>query len=425
MGMGCCGRSTYLAGMNLVPGEMSRETWKQVLTRAWCLSLCLLMLSTWQLWLPAREVPRVPAFGWLTALPPALDYLLLSVLLFGLMNALVRPDRARGPAITIVALVGLMLLDQFRWQPWAYQLFLIGVALAAAPAAAARSWLQWLLISVYLFSGFAKLNLTFANTLGQQILSTFVGFLGLELSPVVSDQRIAMALSFPIMEFVAAAMMIVPRSRAIGVSLACVIHVGNLLVLGPWGLDHSLGVLLWNVVSLAVLILLFYPTSPEEPSELVPPGAWPAKMAKGLILFAIVLPVGYTPGLWDRWPSWGLYAPSGERAEIFVHQRVADRLPSTLPTELAGEDSAWQRVRVDTWLIKQTNAPRYPQNRVAIALALALDNQARLGDYLRVELASAADRFSGERDRKLLSGSQEIREYARRYWLNTVPVSSK
>lgn len=415
--------------MHFAAKKISDETRTRLLRLFWCLSLISLMACTWPLWTPLRDVPRVPAIALLGQLPPAIDYLLLCLLLcalvFGLLRALFEPSRQRGLTTSLVALAGLMALDQLRWQPWAYELLLVGMVLVGFRHQSGRNWLRLLVVSIYLYAGIAKLDLTFAETLGQQILAVLAGLFGIDLVPAVSNQRIAMALVLPATEILAGIMLLVERTRYYGVALGCLVHLGILLVLGPWGLDHSLGVLAWNLMSVALLLVLFWPAENDQGEMEATESPQSASIVRLVAIVALVMPLTYPLGVWDRWPSWGLYAPAGEQAELYVHRRVASRLPGEVPLEPASDQSPWQRVRLEEWLIQETGAPRYPQNRVTLSLALALDEQARLGDYLQIELFSNADRMTGKRSNAVLLGSQEIRDYAARYWLNTEPVSSR
>src|SRR5207244_3954765 len=110
---------------------------------------------------------------------------------------------------------------------------------------------------------------------------------------------------------------------------AVLLHLLLLVILGPWGLNHKLGVLVWNAYFIWQDLILFggrrsmSATVADDP-ESVPQttGALSALgLAQGMIVAAALLPL-LAPTTWfDLWPSWGLYAASAERVSLLVHRR--------------------------------------------------------------------------------------------------------
>jgi len=410
------------------------------LPRTWSVGLMALLAATWPLWTPVSDLPRVPAFGWLLGLPPAVDYLLLVLLGFSLSSAVSQPDRRRWLASSALGLAALMALDQNRWQPWAYQWLLLAIAWSALPEAKARVWLRALLISIYLYAAAAKLDVVFVHSTGQQFVDAL-------LKLAVSGElllprwlRSALACAMPIAEGGIGLLLVFPSTRRAGVALGVYFHAIVAVALSPLGLGHSLGVLLWNLLSALWLWLLFWPrqtdespatesSSPAASSQPSPGQAPPNRLersgtqqlaARALLTIVIVAPLTHPLGWWDRWPSWGLYAPRCERLEMFVHQRAIARLPAELQVEEKSGSGEWRRVKLQPWVLQQNGAPRYPQNRVGLAMAVAVANQARLGSYVRVEVQSAAGRMDASRQATLLEGADAVGEYLKsRYWLNT------
>ena len=391
--------------------------------RFWAIGLLGLLGTTWRLWTPANGLPRAPVFGSLLGVPPATDYLLLALLAFALLAASFRPARLRWLGLATLGLVGLMALDQLRWQPWAYLWMLLGTALVSLPYPAARWWLRGLLVSLYLFAAAAKLDVVFANTTGQQFVDALLGVLGLSELALPHPLRIGLALAMPVVEGAVGILLALPNTRRAGVLLAVGFHMVVAVALSPLGLGHSTGVLLWNLLSAGWVSLLFWPgheISMESKNLNQQHPRRVASLGKILIAAAMVAPLAQPVGMWDRWPSWGLYAPRGERMEMRVHNRAAERLPPALPVENPTQGDRWRRVKIDEWVLAKTGAPIYPQNRVGLAIALALAEQGRLGGYVRVELQSTAGRTDGDREGKRLEGTDAIRNYAgQRYWLNT------
>lgn len=401
------------------------------LARLWALGLIVLLLSTWRLWTPLRWPPRVPALSWLTGLPAAVDYLLLVLLAWAALRALISPSR-RPLLVAAGSLALLMAVDQLRWQAWAFHLLVMAPAIALSPPTRARRWLGWFTISIYLFAAAAKLDAVFMNTMGQQLVDALAGLVGLDGGQLPATVRSAAALAMPLGEAAIGLLLIFSLTRRLAVSAAIALHALVAIALSPLGLGHELGVILWNIFFAALVWRLFWPQSaqldtsqesaPTPSSRKTVTRSATERLAIGVLAVAMLAPLTQPLEMWDRWPSWGLYAPRGERAVVFVHASAADRLPEDLPLDDTSEGDRWRRVRLDDWLLEETGAPLYPQNRTTLALALALDEKARLGGYLKVEVQSAADRFSGDRTGQTLLGADAVRTYCQEnYWLNTKP----
>ncbi len=373
------------------------------------MTLLGLIVVTWPLWTPVRTVPRLPIISVLGALPPATDFIFLGLLVASVPMAMRRPDRT----LLAVLLLGLLMAaDQLRWQPWAYHALLVGGLLASCRSSRTISLARWLSISVYGYAALAKLDITFAETLGPQFLNAALGLFGLESQP----WSVATSLIAPAGEALAACLLAASlrwqRWRRLAVMTALAMHAGNIALLGPWAMGHSWGVLLWNVGFAWQTVVLFWPAG-EGPSD----GSTKARSGlaergmTAVLWVALIAPLTSPWGLWDRWPSWGLYAPGTERATLYIHTAAIDRLPPTLQSYAdAAVDSPWQRLRLDRWVIAETGVPLYPQNRVRLALAAALAEHYPLGDHARVVVESQANRFTGERNAKTLEGAQSIKQ---------------
>ncbi len=396
------------------------------LVLAWSGTLAMLLAATLRLWTPWRGTPRLAPFSALDGVPPAIDFVLLAMVAYGLLRPLLLaaftsewtgsarreswegseysqqshgsrrglPGYRRGVVTVTLALSTLMLLDQLRWQPWAYHAALAGVILATSTLAQALRLLRVVAIAVYAYSAVAKLDAEFAATLGQQMLSV----IGLDLTSWSNAGRAALALGFPLVELGIAGLLIASlwarRFRKASCIAVVAMHTATILVLGPWALGHSLGVLLWNVGFGAQTVVLFWPPV-EEADEPVAKASLLALAACGL---AVIAPALTPLGLWDQWPGWALYAPRGERATLFVHTASVERLPTSLQPHIdAPADGPWRRVRLNEWAIAETGAPLYPQNRIVAAMAIGLLERYPLTGRLRVVVEMAAAPLSRKR----------------------------
>lgn len=381
---------------------------------AWGATLLALLGATWPLWTPWGEAPRLPA-PYLGLAAPPLDLVCLPVLVFAVLATLLRdrsPNRMAGFATAALAV--LMLGDQLRWQPWAYHALLVGFVLATCSAGRAVRLARWLAISVYAYSALWKFDATFAATLGQQFLATGVVWMGVDPAQWPADTSRCAAMLFPAAELFVACLLAAglryPKLAKPGAVVAVAMHAAVVAILSPWGLDHSTGVLLWNVGFAWQTWALFSSQKPHQESA-----TRLTRLATAVIVFAMIAPASAPCGWWDRWPSWGLYSPGGERAAVFVHRSVWDRLPVGLQKVSEETDDAWRRARLDRWLLAENRAPIYPQNRVVLAIAAGLVEKFPLGDRVRVVAESQADHVTGERDTVTYDGTAEIRGAGR--WL--------
>jgi hypothetical protein len=235
-----------------------------------------------------------------------------------------------------------------------------------------------------------------------------------------------------------------PRSRRWGLASAIVSHLGLLMILGPWGLGHRPGVLLWNVYFIVQDVLLFagplglsraplaLPVSETEGHAAEPgstggvsgaPGKFFSVAAKVVLGLALFAPLAEPWGYWDHWLSWSLYAPRVERIRIVVQRAGARDLPAELKPFLIplADEPDWLELRADQWSLAASHAPLLPQARFQLAVAAWVADQAPWGDPVTAIVFGAASRWTGKLERQTLSGKAAIRAAADRYWLNAEP----
>jgi hypothetical protein len=275
--------------------------------------------------------------------------------------------------------------------------------------------LRILTVGVYFWSALGKFDYTFLHGLGQQLAATAAAWLGESIEDWPAAVRLAAAGLFPAGEMLTAAGLAFRRTRVAAVMLALVMHVGLLALLGPWGLDHRPGVLLWNVFFLLQAVILFAPW--REPPGDGGDAARPAPsrrwgVAEVLVAMAVVLPAVEGWGGWDHWPSWGLYSTRAEGARVYVHRLAAFRLPDQVQAYLRpappGED--WRELEIDRWSLDALAAPVYPQARFQLGVAEAVGSRYDLGGFIQAVHYHAADRWTGRRHEEAYVGVDAIRE---------------
>ena len=140
-----------------------------------------------------------------------------------------------------------------------------------------------------------------------------------------------------------------------------------------------------------------------------------------MVLAVVLLPLTEPWGLFDLWPSWGLYASSAERLSLQVHRVARSQLPEELQPFVetpVDERDPWLTVRLDRWALATRHAPIYPQARPQLGVARQVVEYFGLGNRARIVRFGQAARFSGRRQVDVLAGPAQWEAAAGEYWLN-------
>ncbi|PAY19578.1 hypothetical protein CKO51_10345 [Rhodopirellula sp. SM50] len=395
--------------------------------RVWAIGLAVLILVTVPIWIPSwGRDPGYPPVAWIAVpgaewLAGAVESLALAVLLFGLAAAVYRgADRWCWWGVA-AALAVLIVLDQHRLQPWAYQSLLYAVLLAGMSWREGRCWVIAIAISIYFYSASGKFDYQFVHTVGHQMVQTLASPIG----GVADATATKFAFALPAGELAIAIALAFPRTRRIGGVCAIAMHVTLIGLLGPWSLSHSLGVLAWNgLLAIQAALLFVVPSRPMEGTARQIPLPtrhslrWPIRL---VVAAALLLPLTERSGYWDHWTSWALYSPHNSRAEIQIHQSAIDRMPNDVAAFLDDSDGdRWSDLDIGQWSLEQRWVPVYPQARYQLDLAIRLAERHDLDRAIRVKLKRVSDRWTGERQETFLIGASELKREAGRYWLGAV-----
>lgn len=416
-------------------GETSESsTCHWVFPRIWSFGLLLLVGATWPLWFPGLtpQMPLIPLvrllpFGSFIAL--STGHLASALLLLCLALVTWAPNRFRRLWWVIAGCLAVSFcLDQHRLQPWAYQSFLYAIVFASMDPTTARRWLIPLAASVYGYSAAGKFDFQFAHSVGQDFLKAATDMWGGLPAELSEGQRVRLALLFPACELIAAVGLLVPKTRRIAAGLLMVMHVGLIAILGPWNRDHSLGVLVWNLLLLAQAYLLLMPT--PRASRAVDSAASGDRQdsrstrltgvaARMLVVTALAAPLLERRGYWDHWTSWSLYSPHTSHVDIEIHQSAIDRLSDSHQTHLRDDtdQDSWYLLDAGAWSLSARRVPVYPQARYQLALAADIAREYELSDDIRARLSGVSDRLTGRRTHQLMRNRREIDEALRRFWL--------
>ena len=409
---------------------MSESTSTQAtawLPRLWAVFLLALLGVTYRLWLPNSPLPSVPMFRVPEPWSVVMEWVSVGSLAAALVGLSLGGSR-RLWWIVAASLATTFLLDQHRLQPWAYQSMIYATLFASLPWPAARRWMMPLAISVYVYSGLGKLDFQFAHSVGQEMLDAASRPFGGLPETLGQEARAALALVLPAGECLTGLCLIPRRLRPIAGSLLIAMHAVLIGLLGPWGLDHSWGVLIWNSLLIVQAWFLFVCTT-EGPSTSRPPASEFAEhrpanrwnvgglLARGLIVIALVAPLFERAGYWDHWLSWALYAPHSSRVDVDIHRSAVEPLGESLRDALQYEEDGWQRLSLSQWSLQSLGVPIYPQARYQLGLAREIARRDQLGDAVRAKIRGPSDRWSGQRATRWALGQSELDRASDQYWL--------
>ncbi len=404
----------------------------QMLLRAFVLGELALIFATWKLWLPQEEFPRVPLLGVLTNWPTwmhtwitwsALGTWLLAHALMLLSNN-VRRLRMLVWA-EAVSLIVLIVLDQHRLQPWTVHVGIALLILTYAQPPKTFQLLRWFTASIYVYSALGKLDAQFLYTVGQEFLGQACSFVGLDIRTWPMNWRLFAAALFPLFELVVGICVLVRPLRLMAWAGSLVMHGALIVILGPLGLHHALGVLFWNSLFIIVnsLLLLSRPVTGQTAASVdsikMPTGAF----LRCVMAVVLVVPLGERLGVVDHWLGWALYAPHSSRVQVFVLTESLENVPAGIrPHVRETDDPVWSTVAIDRWSLATLGVPLYPQQRFHLGIASALVDC--IGENAtKVDVLSVANRWTGSRTTRHINSRDELRKHIETdYWFNAYPV---
>jgi hypothetical protein len=405
---------------------MSSETSQQAawwFPRVWAGGVILLIAVTWPLWFAtaSAEYPLVSLLGPNVRFPSAAANLISIVLVGGLLAIVIAPVRfACIGWLVLTALIFSFVVDQHRLQPWAYQTAIYAMMFGSLNRREARRSLMFIGASVYLFSAFGKFDYQFLHTVGQDFLAVLVSPLGSVLDGWNVDQRVRLVAMFPATELLIGIGLLIPATRRLAAIAVMMMHITLIGILGPWGLNHSLGVLAWNGLLLIQGYLLFFrwkdPSPQPSPDHHFGVLRW---AATAVAVFVIAAPLFERSGYWDHWLSWSLYSPHTSRLDVEVHQTAIDQLGDELRRHVQKDTDGdrWHRLALDQWSLAERGVPIYPQARYQLGLTVLVAENGGLKEDIRARLRSVSDRWTGERREERLVGLKALRSRGSSYWL--------
>lgn len=408
-----------------------------------CVSVFSLILggATWPLWWPVGEYPVIPWFSCLISAPLRFDRgLATGLVISAVVSAVlavrqwvladaVRPETGdrwgRGLkcvcALWLACLAGSVLLDQQRFQVWAWEFFWLTVFLNLASPRVARGCCRALVIGIYFYSAISKIDFGFVQAQGPWLWQGLQRAIGIE-SRSWGGAPTRWMLAFPLGELLAAGLLCLRRTWRWGIVASWVMHGTLLLTLGPLGWNQKPGVLIWNLFFLITVPMIFHEPVQGE-ARFTPDERALGKVTNGdRFCMAAVVGLSLWPalevvGLCDHWPAWAVYSSRPEIVTIEVPDEQVGKLPASLQPHIGPPLplSSGRPVSIDHWSFEQRHCPIYPNSRYRLAVARSLED--RYGVHLQVTEQSPPARWTGMR--QVTEVSDLDADLDRRFWFNT------
>jgi len=356
-------------------------------TTDWFLLTCLLaeatlVIATWPLWTRVDAFPAVPLFAAFSDVPVIVDRTLVGVLLLSLAAIAVPALTARHArlsglslSMSLAASMALVVLNQHRLQPWHWLFMLVVVQTLSLREPSLTAIRRLTFASIYIFAAVSRMGPDVASGMTRQVLAVTIETL--QLGHLLKNDSFVFAacLAMSVVELLCGLMLLAKAIRRYGILLAALLHAVLLLALGPLGLKHHSGVLIWNTFLLFAVPILFrrsnnLATAKDGVSE-AEKTPWSTRL---FAAFLFLFPLSGLFGLADNWLSWQLYSPRPEVVRVFVQQDAVASLPESvrqfvLPPAPLEE---WCPIRIDRWSLSAAKAPVYPEGRFQLAVAKEL-----------------------------------------------------
>ncbi len=368
----------------------------------------ILIVATLPLWWGDTEFPQIPL---VVELPPVIDQLATVCLMLACTVIVSLPIRDRSQLLTsgrIAAIVCSMILvssNQHRLQSWHWLMMLNLTWLIILPQKDLLTVMRHTVAAVYICSALSRMSLTpeqgISGIIVRQLLE-LAGQSGWEWAPA---QIAKLCHLMTLGEFLTGFLLIFPRTQRWGCLGAILLHGSLLLALGPWGLNHHAGVLLWNLCFLCLVPILF------PLNRMVQADDHSYSQRQKIVLAIIWLfPVSGLFGIADNWPSWQLYSSRPETWILSVHEADRKLLPDTVQSFIAEPAplSEWCAIKLDRWSLEQTKSPMYPEDRFQRAVIRNLLAQSPEPIRFQIDISEPEFPFWWKRRQRQINSRDEL-----------------
>ena len=325
-----------------------------------------------ELWVPGkRDFPLIPFFEFLPLeLNHGLRVLLIFLMSLSFFLILQYPDQKKYLLLFSIPAFLFVLEDAMRLQPWFY-LHLIMLTLIAFETKITTQhlirFLQLIVIAIYFWGGFNKLNVAFAWEIFPWLTQPFAGdtyFLGydnLNTFPLPAANYVAFIV--PIVEITIAVFLLIPRLRFYGILLSILTHLLTLYAIGPLGQNWNFVVWPWNIAMPLLCWILFYQANQENALQ----NYWYSLKSKAgaLIVFLfLIAPALSFFGKWDNGMAMHLYSGSATQMDFYFHGFQKKLINSSIAPYLSLDtNSMTSSMHVRNWAADELGGPMYSEPR--------------------------------------------------------------
>ncbi len=322
-----------------------------------------LIAATFPLWTGKHTFPVIPLVPGIR-LPAIVDHCIVCVLLTACVYIVAAFKKSRWDSIAfgvgLTAAIVLFMLNQQRLQAW-HWLFILGLATSFVRPENSVKLMRSVLASVYVCSALSRFGPTVHHGMSAAIVGQLLRIL--HINPEIAAGQIGEVLchALNVGELAVGILLILPGTRRYGILSAMVLHGTLLLALGPFGLRHHWGVLIWNICFLCLIPVIF--AGPRTGLKSAGRDSdWGDRIAT---TFVWLFPLSGLVGIADNWPAWQLYSTRPESWTLQIHEQDLPKLPESVrphvTSPLPFDDFIF--VKLDRWSLSETGSPMYPQSR--------------------------------------------------------------
>ncbi len=238
-------------------------------------------------------------------------------------------------------------------------------------------FLQWIVIAIYFWGGFNKLNTAFAWEIFPWLIEPltigkdyFLGFDNLNSFPLPAANYVAFII--PTAEIVLAVFLFIPRLRFYGIILCILTHLFSMAAIGPFGQNWNFVVWPWNILMPILCWILFYKMKEENYLKIY----WHTLKTKAgvLILFLfLIVPTLSFFGKWDKGMALHLYSGNSTQMDFYFQGFQKKLINSSFAEYLSFDTNRMiSSMHVRNWAADQLQTPMYSEPRYLKEIGLHL-----------------------------------------------------
>jgi len=171
----------------------------------------------------------------------------------------------------------------------------------------------------------------------------------------------------PWLEMGVAGLLIFTRTRWLGVGLACVMHLGILILVGPLMGDSNEVIWPWNLAMMLLVVLLFSSRERGQWKVSIRQARWGSRFSLVAIgSLVLIMPYFSSTGKWDRYLSFHLYTGTEHRYSLILLPRGLKKLPAEYHPYLKGEPPKLKELDAGTWSMVELKVPLVSEDRTML-----------------------------------------------------------